>query len=144
MNRSLTDRVTAARHINAAATTTQTPSTGVDLQDLASAEVVVDIGTITNIASSPVPSWSFALQHSDAAGSGFAAVDAADAVLPDGVALGASGVFATVNTAALDDAIYRVGYVGSKRYIRVVATAADTPGATPICVTVVGEKKLTT
>jgi len=144
MNRSMTDRVTTFRHINGTVATTQTPSTGVDLQDVASAEVLVDIGTVTNIANSPQPSWTFALQHSDTSNASFAAVDSTDVVLPDGAALGASGVFATVDAAAEDDAQYRVGYVGVKRYIRVVATAANTPGNTPITVVVVGEKKLTT
>ena len=44
--------------------------------------------------------------------------------------------------AAKDDAVYRVGYVGIRRYLRVVATAANTPGNTPIAVLVVGEKLL--
>ena len=141
-NRSMTDRITVKRHINGTVSTTQTPTNGVDLQGLASAEIVVDIGAVTNIANSPQPSWTFALQHSDTVNSGFAAVEATDAVLPDGAALGANGVFATVDDAAEDDAIYRIGYIGNKRYVRVVATAANTPGNTPICVTVAGEELL--
>lgn len=143
-NRSMHDRVEVKRHINGAVSSTQTPSNGVDLQDLHTAEIVVDIGTVTNIANSPQPSWTFALQHSDTVNSDFEAVESTDVVLPDGDSLGASGVFATVDAAAEDDAIYRVGYVGAKRYVRVVATAANTPGSTPIAVVVVGEKMLTT
>lgn len=138
-NRSMTDRITVLRHLLGAYTTTQTPSNGVDVKPLKTAEVVVDIGAITNIANSPAPSWAFALQHSDSVSSDFAAVESTDVVMPDGGTLGASGQFALVNAAAEDDTVYRVGYVGGKRYIRVVATAANTPGSTPIGVQVVGE-----
>jgi len=138
-NRSMTDRITVLRHLLGAYTTTQTPSTGVDVKTLKTAEVIVDIGTVTNIANSPQPSWAFALQHSDASNASFTAVESADVVLPDGGTLGASGLFATVDAAAEDDAVYRIGYVGGKRYIRVVATAANTPGSTPIGVHIVGE-----
>ena len=138
-NRSMTDRITVLRHLLGAYTTTQTPSTGVDVKTLKTAEVIVDIGTVTNIANSPQPSWAFALQHSDTSNASFTAVESTDVVLPDGGALGASGLFATVDAAAEDDAVYRIGYVGGKRYIRVVATAANTPGSTPIGVHIVGE-----
>jgi hypothetical protein len=110
---------------------------------LFSAEIVADVGAVPNIANSPQPGWTLALQHSDAAASGFAAVASTDVVLPDGDALGGSGVFATIDAAVEDDTIYRLGYVGNKRYVRVVATAANTPGATPVCVNVLGEKMLT-
>lgn len=139
-HRSMTDRVVVKRHINGTFLSTQTPASGVDLRGLKSAEVIVDIGAVTSIAGN---SWTFALQHSDAAGSGFAAVEADDVVIQqDGAALAANGVFATVDAAEEDDAIYRVGYVGTKRYVRVVATAGGTPGNTPIAVVVVGEPNL--
>lgn len=141
-NRSMTDRIAVLYHLIGAFTTTQTPANGVDVKGLKTAEIIVEIGTITNIANSPTPSWAFALQHSDTVNSGFAAVESTDVVMPGGAALGASGVFATVDAAAEDDAVYRVGYVGGKRYVRVVATAAATPGSTPIAVLVVGEPLL--
>lgn len=141
-NRSLTDRVTALPHYVGTYTTTQTPASGVDVKALKSAEILVYIGAITNIANSPTPSWTFALQHSDTSNANFAAVEAADVVMEGGATLGANGVFATVDAAAEDDAVYRVGYVGAKRYVRVVATAANTPGNTAIAVSVVGEPLL--
>lgn len=144
MNRSMNDRIAVKRHYGGTYTSTQTPSSGVDVSDLVSAEILVDIGTITNIANSPVPSWTFALQHSDSESADFEAVASADVALNSGNNDGAvsSGVFATVDAAAEDDTVYRVGYIGTKRYVRVVATAADTPGATPISVLVVGERRL--
>ena len=141
-NRSMTDRITVLRHLQGTYSSTQTPSTGVDVRDLHTAEVVVNVGAMTNAAASPSPSWSFALQHSDTSNADFEAVTAADVVLPDGAALGASGRIALVDSAAEDDAVYRAGYVGGKRYIRVVATAAQAPGNTPIDIVVVGELKL--
>lgn len=138
--RSLSNRIVVKRHYGAAYTATETPSAGVDLQDLLTAEIIVDVGVVTNIANSPQPSWTFTLQHSDASGSGFAAVADTDVVQNSGSI--SSGVFATVDSADDDATIYRIGYVGSKRYVRVVATAANTPGSTPITVMVVGEPRL--
>ncbi len=143
MHRSLNDRIVTKRHYGGTYTTTQTPTNGVDLQDLASAEIVVDIGAITNVANSPQPSWAFSLEHSDTIDSGFEAVAETDVARGSGnnEAL-SSGVFATVDDAAEDDTVYRIGYVGGKRYVRVPSTAANTPGATPITVMVIGEPLL--
>jgi hypothetical protein len=125
-------------HFCKTVTATETPSTGVDLKGFSSATIIAAIGAITNIASSPVPSWTLKLQESDSSNTGFADVDEDDMLVEYGNNDGsvASGVWATIDDAAEDDAIYTCGYIGTKRYIRVVATAADTPGATPICVVV--------
>lgn len=141
-NRSITDRIKTRFHYAGAYTATQTPAAGVDISGLHTVCALVAIGAITNIANSPKPSWTFALQHSDTSNADFAAVASTDVVMKDAVALGANGVFATVNTAALDETVYRVGYVGAKKYLRVVATAANTPGSTPITVLFVGEPLL--
>jgi len=119
-------------------TATETPTTGVDLQGFNSATVVCAVGTITNVANSPQPSWTLTLQESDD-DSTYTSVASADANVTYGNNDGAiaSGVFATIDAAAEDDAIYTCSYVGDARYIRVVATAANTPGATPIFVGVI-------
>ena len=145
MNRSLNGRIVTRLQNVGSYTTTQTPSTGVDMKGLATAEIVVAIGAMTNTGGSPHQSWAFALQHSDTSNANFEAVVAADVVLDAGNnagTLGAGGTFATVDAAAEDDAVYRVGYIGNKRYVRVVQTAANTPGATSIAVMVVGEPLL--
>lgn len=139
--RDLDSKIKVVKHILGTVTSTQTPANGVDLQGFDSAEVVVSIGAITNVGGSPAQSWTFALQESDSVSSGFTAVSDDAVVLigsgnNDGGVDG-SGVFATVDAADEDDAVYRVGYIGGKRYIRVVATAANTPGATAISVNMV-------
>lgn len=119
---------------------TETPTNGVDLQGFTSATVVCSIGTITNISNSPTPSWTFKLQESDN-DSSYSDVAEADCLVTYGSNDGSvtSGVFATVDAADKDDANYTIGYIGTKRYVRVVATAADTPGNTPIAVNVIKE-----
>jgi hypothetical protein len=114
---------------------------GVDLKGFTSATVICSVGEITNIAGSPQPSWTLKLQESDSAASGFFDVDEGDMLLDYGNNDGsvASGVFATIDAADEDDVNYTVGYIGTRRYIRVVATAINAPGNTPIAVTVVKE-----
>jgi hypothetical protein len=126
------------KHFCKTLTATETPSSGVDLKGFSAATVICTVGAITNIANSPTPSWTLTLQESDSASTGFTAVDDDDALTTYGNNDGSltAGVFATIDAADEDDAIYTVGYIGTKRYIRVVATAADTPGATPISVVV--------
>jgi hypothetical protein len=40
----------------------------------------------------------------------------------------------TIDGVSEDDEAYRVGYIGTKRYVRVVAIAANAPGNTPLSV----------
>lgn len=124
----------------AAYTTTQTPTNGVDTQGFSSLDFLIHIGTIANIAQSPTPSWAFKLQESDTVDSGFADVTDSNQVLigstispvvaPDS----STGVFLTVDASTEDNHLYRVGYLGKKRYVRVVATAANTPGSTVMAI----------
>lgn len=134
--RSMHASVKAVHHSTTTATTTVTPAAGVDTKGFGSVEFLVSVGAITNIGNSPVPSWAFKLQESDASGSGFTDVTSetvsGSSASPAGAPNSSSGVFVTVGDAAHDDGTYRIGYVGTKRYVRCVATAADTPGATPI------------
>lgn len=125
-------------HFCKTVTTTETPSSGVDLKGFSSATVIAAIGTVTNIGNSPQPSWTLKLQESDSVGSGYSNVADDDVLSTYGNNDGSvsSGVFATIDAADEDDAIYSCGYIGTSRYIRVVATAANTPGATPISVVI--------
>lgn len=144
MLRDLHSNIKVVQHLVAAAyTTTQTPSNGVDLAGFGAAEFLIDIGVITNVANSPQPSWAFKLQESDSQSTGFTdVVTAGDALVgsaasPVAAPDASTGVFLTVDDAAEDAAVYRVGYIGNKRYVRVVATAANTPGGTPLCIVAV-------
>lgn len=139
--RDLHSNVKAVQHLSAAAyTTTQTPTNGVDTQGFDSLEFLISIGVVSNIANSPQPSWAFKIQESDSQSSGFSDVTDSTIVLTGSAASpvtspdSSTGVFLTVDAAAEDDAIYRVGYVGAKRYARVVSTAANTPGSTPLSI----------
>lgn len=139
----LRDKLSHAKHeLHFADTLSSTNDPdGVDLQGFTSATVICSIGAITNVTNSPQPSWTLKLQESDSASSGFSDVDEDDMLVDYGNNDGSvtSGVFATVDDAGEDDANYTVGYIGTKQYIRVVATAANTPGNTPIAVSVVKE-----
>lgn len=141
--RDLHSNIKVVQHVAAQAiTTTNTPSNGVDLKGFESAEFLIAIGTVTNIANSPQPSWAFKLQDSDD-DSDFSDVTDSNVVLvgsaksPVAAPNSSTGVFLTVDAAAEDAQTYRVGYVGAKRYVRVVATAANTPGSTPYAVVAV-------
>ncbi|MBN1379683.1 MAG: hypothetical protein JXA04_10665 [Gammaproteobacteria bacterium] len=135
----LHSNIKSVQHVPAAAVTaTVTPAAAVDLSGFNSVEFLIAIGTITNIANSPAPSWAFHLEESDSASTGFTAVTNSDDVLTGSAASpvttpdGTTGVFLTVNDADDDAATYRIGYVGNKQYVRVISTASDTPGSTPL------------
>lgn len=142
--RDLHSNIKAVTHVAPVAiTAANTPANGVDLKGFDSAEFLISLGTITNIAESPTPSWSFHLEESDSQASGFTAVTDANDVLvgsaksPATTPNTSTGVFLTVDAASEDGTTYRIGYRGSKRYARVVATPNETPGSTPYSVVAV-------
>lgn len=143
VNRSMTDWISAVVHYGGQYTTTQTPASGVDLKTYGRAEIMVAVATIANIQGSPVgPGWTFALEDS-ADNVTFAACDETDVVMPSGDVIGANGIFGTIDDSDDDNKVFNVGYVGPNRYVRVVATAVSTPGASDIMVIVVGCPLLT-
>jgi hypothetical protein len=140
--RDLNSNYKPVAHVVAQAiTATNTPSSGVDRSGFGAVEFLINVGTMTNVANSPQPTWAFHLEHSDSASSNFSAVTDANDVLigssksPVTTPNASTGVFLTIDDAAEDAAVYSVGYVGTKRYVRLVATAANTPGSTPYAVT---------
>lgn len=144
MLRDLHSNIKVVQHVAAAAiTATNTPSSGVDTAGFSSIEFLIAVGVVTNIANSPQPTWAFKLQESDSASADFTDVTDDDMVLvgsaksPVAAPNASTGVFLTIDDAAEDAQVYRVGYIGNKRYVRVVATAANTPGSTPYAVVAV-------
>lgn len=139
--RDLISNVKTVHHYIASQSSTKTPATGVDIAGFRSVLVQVTQGPPANVANSPSPKWSYALEESDSASTGFTAVAEADMILANGRNVGeggvSNGIFAVVDTAAKDDTTYTVGYIGAKRYLRVTATPANTPGATDMSVTLV-------
>lgn len=88
----------------AAALTATTTGTGVDLAGYRSAAAVIHIGVVTDGTFVPT------LEESDD-NSSYSTVAAGDL----------SGSFASITSAA-DETVQEVGYLGSKRYLRVVLT----------------------
>ena len=139
--RDLHSNIKVVQHVAAALkTATDTPTNGIDRAGYSSLEFLIAIGTITNVANSPQPSWTFKLQESDSLSSGFTDVVDSKVVLvgsaksPVAAPNASTGVFLTVDAAAEDAETYRVGYIGNKRYVRVISTAANTPGNTPLAI----------
>lgn len=86
-----------------ASRTATTNGTGVDLQGFEGAEIIITAGTITDGTHAPK------LQESDN-GSTFADVSSSDLL----------GTFSNITS----NSTQKVGYVGNKRYIRVVVTVS--------------------
>lgn len=134
-------------HVAAQAiTATNTPATGVDTLGYDACTFIIAVGTVTNIADSPQPSWTFHVEESDSASANFTAITDAERILvhgalsPAGAPDSSTGVFLTIDSAAEDAATYHVGVISAKRYLRVVATAANSPGSTPYAVVAVLER----
>lgn len=93
------------------ARTASANGTAVDLQGYQGAVVAFNAQAWTD------GSHAMSIEHSDASGSGFAAVDSS---LLDGTP-------PTVTAAGAQLAITRVGYLGNKRYVRAVQTVTGSP-----------------
>lgn len=133
-------------HVAAQAiTATNTPANGVDTKGFDAATFLISVGEVTNIANSPQPSWAFHVEESDSESADFTAITDSSRILVNGILSpgttpnSSTGVFLTIDAAAEDAATYHVGVVSTKRYLRVVATAANTPGSTPYSVVAVLE-----
>lgn len=134
-NRNLLSNVRVEAQLKAASyTTTQTPSNGLDVSGYDSVAIAAFVGAMANASNSPQPSWTLKLEESDTINSGFTAVSSDDVYLGDGNFRNdgsiTNGVFATIDAASEDDNYFHIEYLGNKKYVRVVATAANTPGAT--------------
>lgn len=109
MQRDINNQVSVATTIDpAAARTATTTGSSVDLAGYRAAMVIVHNGVYTDGEFTPT------LEESDASGSGFTTVAAADL----------SGSFSAV-TSSTDVSIQEVGYLGAKRYIRLVMTESS-------------------
>ncbi|HXF35860.1 MAG TPA: hypothetical protein VNO17_01595 [Actinomycetota bacterium] len=112
-SRDLYSIVKAAQSLAPAARTASAQGAAVDLKGFHSALVLIDVGTWTD------GTHTFELQESDD-GVTWAAVTDADL----------QGTEPVVNDAADDLTVYELGYLGSKRYLRVaVSVAGATSGA---------------
>lgn len=109
MKHDLYNNATTVQSLKPAARTASANGTGVDLLGYESALVVIDAGAWTD------GSHTFEVQESDD-DSTYTAVAAADL----------QGSEPVVDGATDDDQVYELGYVGSKRYLRVITTVTGT------------------
>jgi hypothetical protein len=111
--RDLRSNIDAVNTLSPAARNATANGTGVDCRGFEGAMAVVQFGTWTDGTHTP------SLQESDD-NSTFTAVAAVDQI----------GTFTAVSSAAGNNTVQRVGYSGTKRYLRVVMTVATaTTGA---------------
>jgi hypothetical protein len=106
----LKNNIALSQSLAPAARTASANGTGVDLQGSESAVVMFSLGALTDGTHTPK------VQESDASGSGYTDVAAADLI----------GSLSALSA----NSIQQVGYIGNKRYIRAVLTVAGaTTGA---------------
>ena len=112
--------------------------TGVDLQGYESATLIVDVGAEGDTLSSSVH-FEISLEHSD---DNSTFTDVAQADIVDGT-ISSGGIFLKLDGTAggnpdTTGEIFRVGYVGGKRYIRgVIAKTGTHSNGTPIGILVI-------
>lgn len=100
----------------------------VDLQGYNACEMVVAVGQSGDTLSGSLKA-DLKLQHSDTTTDG----DFTDCAAADLLGEISGATFATIDAAGEDGAVYRCGYVGSKRYVRVIVDTTGTwTNGTPI------------
>lgn len=118
------DVTIAAQFVNSNTTLT---GTGVDLRGFEGACVIFQAGTIAGSSSANI--HTFELQESDSSGTGFTAVADADLIGTEA---------AVALNGGTDSVVKKLGYIGTKRYIRVVdTTTAFTTAGGSIAVSVI-------
>lgn len=116
-----------AQFVNSNTTLT---GTGVDLRGFEGACVIVQSGTMAGSSSANI--HTFELQESDSSGTGFTAVSDSDMIPSSG------GEAALALNGGTDEVVKKLGYIGTKRYIRVVdTTTAFTTAGGSVAVSVI-------
>ncbi|TFL16459.1 hypothetical protein DR046_20100 [Jannaschia formosa] len=99
-----------------------------------SATILIEVG-VGGITFSATNKVEFKLTHADTAGGTYAAVEQADVV---GVTVGAGGIVRSLVEAHATPSVTKIGYVGRKGFIKLLADFSGTHGtATPLAATVV-------
>lgn len=98
-----------------------TPAAGIDTTGFDALEFIVSLGDSGDTLSGSLK-VDMKIEHSDT-DSGYAAVTSADDVIvgsnPRVAAPDSNGIFATVDAPAEDQTLFRIGYRGSKKFVRV-------------------------
>lgn len=122
MLRDLVNNLKASVSLLSATRTADANGTGVDLQGYDSAMALVNVGASGDTLSASVKA-ELEMQHSDD-NSSFSACANADISAPvTGTNL---GTFAVIDASGEDSSVYKCGYKGNKRYIRVVYNITGT------------------
>ncbi len=108
----------------------------IDLKGFNSAELIIDAGVDAGSGLSASHKLVFTLQHADDDGTG-AAGSYADVAAGDVLGVTpSSGVVLTIDSTDEDDTLYRIGYVGGKRFIKLTWTETGTVSM-PMSVTLI-------
>jgi hypothetical protein len=119
--------------IGAATLTADNTPAAIDLQGFDAAEIVLAIG-VGGITFSGTNKIEFVLTHSDD-NSTYTNVTTDDIL---GVTIASGGIIKSLVAAHAAAGVYRFGYVGSKRYLKLLADFSGTHGTgTPIAATVI-------
>lgn len=137
-------RITIAQALRAIVVNNDTEGKGatIDTQGHEACTIVASVGASGDTLSGSVK-HDFKLQHSDTTTDG----DFTD-VVDDEYVVGqtpnaSTGVFLTIDDAAEDDVEFKVGYVGPKRYVRLVddTTGTHTNGTPMAAIAVLGHSR---
>ena len=133
MKRDLHSSVSVAVAIAAALLAADNTPPAIDLQGFDSAEIILTVGA-GGITFSGTNKVEFVLTHSDD-DSSYSPVTTADML---GVTVASGGIIRSLIAAHATAAAYRYGYVGGKRYLKLLADFSGTHGTgTPISAVVV-------
>lgn len=120
--RDIVNDLSVAQLLIPAVRTADASSTGLDREGYQNAALLIAIGNSGDTLSGSVYA-TVIIEHSDALGSGYAAVAAADVVIPENAPTGVAapdgtGIVYTFDAPAEDSLDILVGYVGSKQFVR--------------------------
>jgi len=128
-SKDLANNLTMTQVLDPAVTTATANTTGLDLAGTYGAMINVLIGESGDTLSGSVK-WDLILQDSSDNSSWSAVTDNKYVSFAD---VDSSGIYATIDAAAEDDANYPIGYHGPNRYVRVAVTKTGThTNGTPI------------
>jgi hypothetical protein len=121
-NRDLHNNIVIEQILDPVVGSTDVNTTAIDMQGYDSLEIIVNFGESGDTLSGSVKIDCLLKEGTTSTVADHAVVANTAHVLDRGNALAYSastGIFATVDAAAEDDAVYKVGYVGDKRYVSV-------------------------
>ena len=121
-NKDLANNLKITQVLDPAITSITVNTTGLDLNGTNGVMINVLVGASGDTLSGTVY-WDLILQDSDDNSAWSAVTSNTDVSFAD---VDSSGIYAVINTAALDDLSYPIGYNGAKRYVRVACTKTGT------------------